>query len=87
MFGLKRLQANLPSVCGWSLSSPPELFPILQPLVISDLLSPSLTRIVVCVTGLRGSLGQEDVQKEPPAPPEGLVWRHSSGGKPIDPRF
>ena len=27
----------------------------------------------MCVTGLRWSLGQEDVQDEPPAQPEGLV--------------
>ena len=45
---------QIASVFGWSLSSPPELFPILQPLVISDLLSPSLTRIVVCVLQVSG---------------------------------
>ena len=61
----------------------PSYSPWSSPTFISFLNSNSC----VCFTGLRWSLGQEDVQKEPPAQPEGLVWRHSSGGKPIDPRF
>ena len=59
----------------------PSYSPWSSPTFISFLNSNSC----VCFTGLRWSLGQEDVQKEPPAQPEGLVWRHSSGGKPSDP--
>ena len=61
----------------------PSYSPWSSPTFISFLNSNSC----VCFTGLRWSLGQEDVQKEPPAQPEGLVWRHSSGGKPSDPSF
>ena len=73
MFGLKRLHANC--LCyGRSLSSPPELFPIILPLGhLRPFISFLISDICVCVTGLRWSLGQEDVQDEPPAQPEGLV--------------
>ena len=59
---------------GRSLSSPPELFPIILPLGhLRPFISFFNSDICVCVTGLRWSLGQEDVQDEPPAQPEGLV--------------
>ena len=47
----------------------PSYCPRSSPTFISFVISDSC----VCVTGLRWSLGQEDVQDEPPAQPEGLV--------------